>query len=123
MTVELVAFVLLVMFFLIIALVKGSSIKKLNILDVLSDHNLQKFNIIYNNNYNKIDYNNANRDIRHYIWYNVVKKFKNKLHWLERDDFKQLKKFLNDKSSFTQVLLDKYGNILNIPIEIQKLVS
>lgn len=91
-----------------------------NILDVLNINNLRKFNIIYNAN--KIDYNQENRDIRKYIWYNIIKNFSHKLQKIDIKDFLQLKMFMSDKSEMFNVLLDKHGKILKIPIEIKRLI-
>lgn len=94
----------------------------LNILDVLSKYNLRKFNIVYDNNTSKINYNNLNTNVRKFIWYSIVKKFSHNLYSLNLHDFVQLKNFILNKSGNYNVLLDKYGQILNVPLEIKKLI-
>lgn len=91
-------------------------------MDILNVDNLRRFNIVYDN-YNKINYIEANKKIRQYIWYKVVKKFSNKLPYLKLQDFKQLKNFIHEKSFIFNIMLDKYGNILNIPLELRKLIN
>lgn len=110
-------------FFSVVWYIKRLNISnELNIVDVLSRYNLQKFNIVYDNNTSKINYNNLNTNVRQYIWYSIVKKFSHNLHSLNLHDFIQLKNFILNKSGGFNILLDKHGQILNVPLEIKKIL-
>lgn len=100
-----------------------TSIKKtINILDVVDYNFLNKF-IMIRKQSDKFHYLNENKSTRQYIWYKIIEKFSNNLLYLKPNELNSLQIFTMQKSNDYNILLNRYGDILNVPSEIQKIIK
>lgn len=102
--------------------IMASMKQKINIFDAIDYSFINRF-ILIRKQSDKFNYLNKNKSTRQYIWYKIIEKFSNNILHLSTGELNGLQTFITQESNDYNILLNKSGDILNIPPLIQKLIK